>query len=302
MISFIFPGQGAQYIGMGKDLFDNFQSSRKIFERADTALNFKLSKIIFEGPEEELVKSKNCQPAILLTSIACLEALKERMKVQPQFASGLSLGEYTALVASGSISFEDGVRLVQKRGQFMDEASLINPGTMAAVIGLDAKTVEEICKEAGCEIANLNCPGQVVISGNKESIEKAVQIGPQKGAKRVIPLDVSGAFHSSLMSPAQEKLNRELEKVTINITPVKVVSNVTAKDQSSADEIRCNLSKQLTSTTRWNDSINFMAGQGVNTLFEIGPGNVLKGLIRKINADLKVVNLGKQEDFGNLAS
>lgn len=293
MIAFIFPGQGAQYVGMGKDSYESFPVAKSIFERADKALGFQLSKIIFEGPEQELVKSANCQPAILTTSIACLEVLKEKNKIIPKYTAGLSLGEYTALVAAGSFSFEDGVRLVRNRGKFMDEASRVNPGAMAAIIGLEKEVVEEFCKESCCEIANLNCPGQVVISGTRDAIKSASELALQRGARRAMPLDVSGAFHSSLMSPAQDKLNKELGKVEIKVTDIKVVSNVTAKAQESSDEIRQNLSKQLVSTTRWNDSIQFMVKNGVSEFFEIGPGTALKGLIRKINSELKVNNIGK---------
>jgi len=301
MTAFIFPGQGSQYVGMGKDFYENCPAAKEIFDRADQALGFNLSKIIFEGPESELVKSANCQPAILTTSIACMKAMQEKSGIKPNFTAGLSLGEYTALVAAGSLSFEEGVRLVRNRGQFMDEASKINPGTMAAVIGLEKEVVQEICNETGCEVANLNCSGQVVVSASSESIAKLQQLAQDRGAKRVIPLDVSGAFHSSLMKPAQDKLNQELEKSQIRVSDVKVISNVTAKDQNSDEEIRDNLSKQLISTTRWQDSVEFMAQNSVDTFYEIGPGRVLKGLMRKINQDLKVNNIEKTNDLNQEA-
>lgn len=304
MLSYIFPGQGTQFVGMGKDLFDNFPSARSIFEKADVVLGFSISEICFNGPQEKLISTDNAQPAILTVSISVLEALKEcvqnsgcSLKLEPQFTAGLSLGEYSALVAAGVLSFEDAVYLVRKRGQFMEEAAKNNPGKMLSVIGLSKEIVEEICKESGCEVANLNCPGQIVISGRVEQINQAAELAKNKEAKRAIVLDVSGAFHCSLMKEAELKLSQEIQKFKFNVPKFPVVSNVTAKGEIEPQNILSNLIRQVSSSTYWQDSISFMATKGVSRFFEIGPGTVLKGLNKRITPETETVNFGNAEQI-----
>lgn len=300
MVALIFPGQGAQYVGMGKDIYEAFKESKAVFDRADEILGFSLTKLCFEGPIEELTKTINCQPAILTASIAALEALKTADSFQRSavsYTAGLSLGEYAALIASGVMSFEDGLRLVRKRSELMEETAKKHPGKMSAILGLGRKELEEICRNASCEIANLNCPAQVVISGKREAVDKAKEEALFKGAKRAIDLEVSGAFHSSLMREAAVNFSDFLKKFNLENSSIPVISNVTARPQQNKEEIAQNLIKQIFSPVLWEDSIRFIAAQGVKTFYEIGPGNVLKGLLRKINPELNVVNIGKKEDL-----
>ncbi|MBL7157329.1 MAG: ACP S-malonyltransferase [Candidatus Omnitrophica bacterium] len=301
-VAYIFPGQGLQYVGMGKELYEIYPEAREVFDKADEVLKFELTKLCFEGPTEELTMTSNSQVAILIHSIAALKVLEKTSpeRFTPNFALGLSLGEYTALVASGSLSFEDGVKLVRKRGQFMKKASEKNPGKMASIIGMELGELEKLCKGFGCEIANLNCPGQVVISGSTSSVELAANMAKEKGAKRAITLDVSGAFHSSLMEPAKEKLEKEINTITFNTPEYPIICNVTAKPTRDPEEIKQNLITQVTSKTLFNDSINYVASQGIKTYLEIGPGTVLKGLLRRIDKSLNVINLEKPADFSAL--
>lgn len=296
----IFPGQGAQYVGMGKDLYDNFQQAKEVFDKANAILKFDLKKICFEGSESELSTTHNSQPAILATSIAALKVF-ESSSLSAQFAAkfslGLSLGEYTALVAAGSMHFEDALVLVRKRGEFMEEASRKNPGKMACVIGMDLKAAEELCKGIGCEIANLNCPGQVVVSGKTTNIELFVSLAKDKGAKRVVMLDVSGPFHSSLMTQAKDKLKDYIDKVQIIPPKLFFVSNVDAKIQTDPIKIKENLIAQVNSKTLWEESVKLVAKNGIKTFLEIGPGQVLKGLLKKIDPKLEVKNIGTSHDL-----
>ena len=298
-VAYIFPGQGSQYIGMGKDLYETYAEAKEIFDKANEALKFDLTKLCFEGPKEELTNTSNSQAAILVHSIAALRVF-EKLKGQdyaPSFALGLSLGEYTALVASGCLTFEDGVKLIRKRGQFMQAACEKNPGKMASIIGMDMGELEKLCKGFGCEIANLNCPGQVVISGSASGVELTANMAKEKGAKRSIVLDVAGAFHSSLMTPAKEKLEKEINATTFNSPRYPVVQNVTAKPTEDPTEIKQNLITQLNTRTLWEDSVKYVASQSVKTFLEIGPGIVLKGLLRKIDKALNVINFEKPADF-----
>lgn len=296
----IFPGQGAQFVGMGKDLYDNFPQARDIFDKANALLKFDLKKICFEGPQEELSTTNNSQPAILTVSIAALrvfESLLSFSQISPKFSLGLSLGEYTALVAAGSLSFEDALILVRKRGELMEDASRKNPGKMACVMGMNLDQVEELCKGFGCEIANLNCPGQIVVSGKTNNIELFASLAKDKGAKRVLMLEVSGPFHSSLMTPARDKLKDYIEKINIVSPRIPFISNVDASVQSDAAVIKENLISQVNSRTLWEKSIKTVASVGVKTFFEIGPGQVLKGLLKKIDPKLEVKNIGVLADM-----
>lgn len=286
-------------MGMGKELCESYPESKEVFDKASEILKFDLSKLCFEGPKEELTATDNSQVAILVHSIAALRALEGNhpQMFEPKFALGLSLGEYAALIASGCLSFEDGVKLVRKRGQFMQKASEKNPGKMACIIGMEFEEVEKLCKGFGCEIANLNCPGQVVISGNPSSVELTASTAKGKGAKRAVMLDVSGAFHSSLMDPAKDKLEKEISALTFNQPNYPIISNVTAKPTRDPEEIKQNLITQVNSKTLFGDSIKYVASQGIKTCLEIGPGSVLKGLLRKIDKSLQVIGLEKPADF-----
>ncbi|MBU4305347.1 MAG: ACP S-malonyltransferase [Candidatus Omnitrophica bacterium] len=296
----IFPGQGAQYVGMGKELCAESAVARAVFERANAELGFDLAAICFEGPAQQFTQSAVCQPAILTLSIAAYSVLKNEFAEllgALSACAGLSLGEYSALVACGSLCFEDAVRLVHKRGQFMDEASAENPGTMACILGLDLEKAESVCADTAAEIANLNCPGQIVISGTHDSIAKASELAQKAGAKRVIPLDVSGPFHSSLMLPAAEKLSMELEKVTLQKPVIPFIPNVTADFLDDEKLIKELLTKQVSHTTYWEKSIINMKDSGIELFYELGPGKVLRGLLQRIDLNLQVVNLEKSADF-----
>lgn len=291
--AFIFPGQGAQFVGMGKDLYENSQAARQIFEEADRVLGFPLSDLCFSGPFEELTKTQNCQPAILTVSVAALAALKsQKPSLPPSYVAGLSLGEYSALVAAGIIAFRDAVYLVRKRGEFMEAAACNHPGKMSCVLGLDQDVVGSVCKSAGCEIANLNCPGQIVISGGIKQMETASQELARQGAKKVIPLDVSGAFHCSFMDEASVQLRLEINKIGFNKGQTPLICNVDAAPQLDSQVIKDNLIKQVNSTTYWERSMRYLLSEGVGLFFEIGPGTVLKGLLKKIDRTIEVVSVG----------
>jgi [acyl-carrier-protein] S-malonyltransferase len=300
MVGYLFAGQGSQYVGMGKDLYDAFPESRAVFDRANEILNFDIKAKCFSGPEQMLKLTNISQPAILIVSIAAFEAFKATTNYELQavnFYAGLSLGEYTALIAAGSLTFEDGLKLVRKRAEIMNEAALRHPGKMAAVIGLPVEQIKDICLKNGAEIANLNCPGQSVISGEAAAVEKASALCLEAGAKRIIPLEVSGAFHSSLMFDASGDLKLFLNNVSISAPTAPVVSNYTACSEYRASDIKENLVYQMYSTVRWEDSVRFMLTQGVNKFYEFGPGKVLKGLIRKIEPSVEVISIENKEDI-----
>jgi [acyl-carrier-protein] S-malonyltransferase len=290
--AYIFPGQGAQYVGMGKALYDNHKIARETFDQANAILGIGLKELCFHGPAAELTKTCNCQVAILVASIAALRVhLLTSSDFTPQVALGLSLGEYTALVCSETISFSDAVRLVRLRGQLMDEASRENPGKMASVIGLDIERVEEICEKTGAQIANLNCPGQIVLSGTTASIDKALLLAKKNGARHTVILDVSGPFHSALMAGASHKLKEALKDIEFLPPTIPVISNVTAYSQDDPKAIKENLVDQLSSTTYWEESVRNVATRGIKHFLEIGPGVVLRGLLRRIDPELICQNI-----------
>jgi [acyl-carrier-protein] S-malonyltransferase len=285
-LALLFPGQGSQFVGMGRDLADTVPVAAETFREADTILDFPLSRLLWEGPEEELVLTRNAQPAILVHSVAALRAVEGKLG-QPILAAGHSLGEFSAHVAAGTLSFSDALRAVRRRGELMYEAGTRRPGTMAALLGLDDEAVEALCRSAsrGEESvvvpANLNSAGQVVISGDVDAVERAMASAPDAGARRVVPLSVSGAFHSPLMEPARAGLAAFLEGVDMRDPAFPIISNVTAAAVSTAHEARSLLVEQLTSPVRWSASVAAMTGAGVDTFVELGPGNVLTGLNRR---------------------
>lgn len=303
MLAYLFAGQGSQYIGMGRDLYEAFPESKAVFDKADKVLGLSVTKLCFEGPQQELMRTINCQPAILTVSIAAWEAYKAVSGpglAAASYAAGLSLGEYSALVAAEAINFEDAVYLIRRRGEFMEEEAARLPGRMLSVIGLEPSIVREICSCADTEIANINCPGQIVISGGVKEIEKAQGLAKERGAKMVVMLEVSGAFHSSFMKGATLKLAAELEKIKVNPPVMPIVSNVTGKPVTSPEEIKDNLIRQVASSVLWEDSIKFILSKGVNNFIEFGPGKVLKGLMRRIDANAQVVTIEKKEDILSL--
>ncbi|OPA77543.1 [acyl-carrier-protein] S-malonyltransferase [Paenibacillus selenitireducens] len=294
-IAFVFPGQGAQAVGMGKDAYDTVEAARSIYDRADEVLGFSLTDIIFNGPDTDLKKTVNTQPALLTTSVAYYEALKSK-GITPDYVAGHSLGEYSALVVAGVLSFDDAVAIVRARGQYMEEAVPNGQGAMAAVLGADREALSNLCAQVTTdtgvvELANVNCPGQIVVSGSKEGVEGVVARGKEIGAKRVIPLEVSGPFHSSLMKSASEKLGDALHSVAMNNASVPVIANVTAQPVIEAEQIRQLLVEQVYSPVLWEDSVRFLMEQGVDTFIEIGSGSVLAGLIKKIDKNVRIVSV-----------
>ncbi len=293
-LAFIFPGQGAQYVGMGKDIAGEYKSADAIFDAASEALGFDIKEMIFNGEDETLKITENTQPTIVTTSVACMQPLLDK-GIKPDFVAGLSLGEYAAHVAAGTISFKDAVALVRKRGKFMQEAVPVGVGAMSAIIGLDNEAVIESCKEASefgvCEPANFNCPGQLAIAGEVAAVEKANEICKSKGAKRAMMLAVSAPFHCSLLKPAGERLAAELENIPLKDIQIPVVVNVTAKCVTDKDEVKQTLINQVSSSVLWENCVKTMIEQGVDTFVEIGPGKVLSGFVKKINKDVKVLNV-----------
>ena len=295
---YVFSGQGAQVPGMGRDLYETSPAAKAVFEAADAALGYKISDIIFNGPAETLTSSIHCQCAIYTMSCAALAAFKEKFGADapaPAACAGLSLGEYAALYAAGAISFEDGIRLLSKRGSFMDEACKANPGTMASVLGGDRAVIEETAAECGIDVANYNSPAQIVISGTVEGVGKAVEALKAKGMRKVIPLNVAGAFHSRLMAEAGEKLAGALESVELTLTDVPVYHNFSADAAKDAAEMRKLLASQVAGSVRWEECLRRAVADGVDTVIEFGPGNVLTGLAKRTIPELKLMNVNSVE-------
>ena len=289
----MFAGQGAQFVGMGKDLAERFPVARGWFDKANAALGYDLAGICFSGPEAELTKTEHAQPAIYLVSWIAYELLREQVHgLDVAATAGLSLGEFTALAASDVMSFENGLRVVRQRGRFMQEACDATQGGMAAIIGLDEVATREACVEAGVVLANLNCPGQLVISGEAEKIARACEIAKAKGARRALPLVVAGAYHSPLMASAQPKLQVELERIEMRAPSIEVLSNVTAEPHGDVASIRARLVEQVTASVRWEASMRYLLAKGFTRFIELGPGTALAGFMKRIDKTAQVLNVG----------
>jgi [acyl-carrier-protein] S-malonyltransferase len=288
----LFAGQGAQVVGMGCDLTEKFPAAKAIFDRANAVLGYDLAKICFKGPEAELTKTEHAQPGIFLVSWVAFELLKEQVpSLKFDATAGLSLGEFTALAAAGAMSFEDSLKVVRQRGRFMQEACEVTKGGMAAIIGLDEAPTREVCAEAGVELANLNCPGQLVISGESEKIAKACELAKAKGARRALPLPVAGAYHSPLMASVQPKLQAALAAITLQAPSVPVIGNVTAQPHGGPVEIQQRLAEQVTASVRWEQSIRWLLAQGFTRFIELGPGTALTGFMKRIEKSAQMLNV-----------
>ena len=293
-IAFIFPGQGSQYVGMGKELYENFSVAKQIFEEADDALRQSISGLCFKGPEEALKLTENTQPAVLTTSIAALKVLQAEKGLIPSFTGGHSLGEYSALVASEAITFSEAVKIVRLRGKFMQEAVPVGEGAMAAVLGMEREQVEKVCEEVSSgevlTTANFNCPGQIVIAGHAKAVERAIERIKQEGKKAVL-LPVSAPFHSPLMKPAGERLEKALEEISVTDLKIPVVTNVEAEVNTLKDKVKGLLVSQVSSPVRWEESMRKMIEKGIEQVLEIGPGKILSGLMKRIDNRIETGNL-----------
>lgn len=290
-VAYVFPGQGSQWVGMGHDLYVNLPEAKAVFEEADSILGFALSALCFKGPEDVLRQTVNAQPAIMTVSVAYLRTNPQLQdRPQPSFLAGHSLGEYTALVAAGTLSFADALRLARERGRLMQEAGNQTSGGMLAVIGLDEATVQSVCQATGTEIANINCPGQIAISGPSQVLDKAAQLAKEKGAQRVIPLPVSGAFHSRLMQPAADGMAQAVSNLQFQDAVIPIVANTTAQPMTSGNALKAELLSQLCHSVLWQKSVEWMIKEGALEFVEIGPGQVLTGLIKRISKEAKAIS------------
>ena len=298
-VAFLFPGQGSQAVGMGLELYQNSPAAKAVFDEVDEALGAPVSRIFFEGPEDELRRTVNAQPGIMTVSLACLKAMEEALgqdrMPKAALVTGHSLGQYTALVAAGVLSITDGARLVRERGRLMQYAADLKEGGMAAIMGMDDATLEEVCRETHTEISNLNTPDQTVISGNKAAVEKAMELATERGARRTVPLVVAGAFHSRLMQPAQEGLAKIVGDLIFNKPSIPIVANCTGLPLTTVEEIKQELTSGLCTCVRWKDAVGYMTQAGINTFYEIGPGKVLSGMVKRINEGAEVTNVSDLE-------
>jgi len=291
-VAYVFPGQGAQWVGMAKELYSSSPQAKAILDEADQVLGFPLTQLCFEGPEETLRQTINAQPAIFTVSLAYLRDTPQLQEV-PSYVAGHSLGEYTALVAAQVLNFADALYLARERGRLMQEAGERESGGMAAVLGLEEDQVKEICNDSGVQIANINCPGQIVVTGPSKSLEQAIRLAEAKGARRVVPLQVSGAFHSPLMKPAAEGLSQVVAELDFHDPVIPIVANTTARPITTAEGVKEELLNQLCNCVQWHRSIEYMIDDGVSNFIEIGPGQVLTGLIKRINKEVQTQNIGQ---------
>jgi [acyl-carrier-protein] S-malonyltransferase len=304
-LAWVFPGQGSQEVGMGRDVFERFPSVRELLSRADNVLDMPLTRLCFEGPEELLRQTENQQPAVVAVSLAYLEAARgrhEAVAAQPAFVAGHSLGEYSALIASGVLSFDDGLRLVRERGRLMQLAGERVPGTLAAVIGLDESALEEVCQEAGAEICNVNSANQIVIGGEHDAVSRAMDLARARGARKIVPLNVSAAFHSSLMRAISADMATAVSRLEFADPAIPIVANCTGEAIQTGEAVKHELMQQLSTAVQWRRSVDTMLKAGISTFVEIGPGRVLSGLIRQIDRSAQLLNIGRVEDIEPTAS
>ena len=305
-VAFLFPGQGSQAVGMGLDLYNSSPAAKAVFDGVDEALGAQVSRIFFEGPEEELRKTVNTQPGIMTVSLACLRTMEETLgrerMPKPALVVGHSLGEYTALVASGALAPGEGVRLVRERSRLMQYAAELSEGGMAAILGMEEALLEEVCQDTGTQIANVNTADRIVISGERQAVEKAMELATARGARRTVQLPVGGAFHSRLMEPAQEGLAKVVEEMSFQNPHTPIVANCTAQPLTTAAEIKNELVTQLCTPVRWKETVGYMIEAGVTLYYEIGPGRVLSGLVKRIKEDAEAINVSDMESIQALVS